>query len=146
MYTSHQLACLFRCRPWPGTLQHNGSSEVYSHLSSSNWVFLSPLVFHSVIYSYFHPLLSLSLSLSLSPALSFHIFFLSHFDIRHFSTCGARKLLLPGSLLLPLVLPPNPSPLFCAYISRDMEGNRSRSSLYTRILSPSVTCPFTVAC
>lgn len=70
MYTSHQFACLFRCWPWPGTLQHNGSSVVYSHLSSSNWVFLSLLVFQSVICSHFHPLLSLS------PALSFHIFYL----------------------------------------------------------------------
>ncbi len=56
VYTSHQFACLFRCWPWPGTLQHNGSSMVYSHLSSSNWVFLSLLVFHSVIYSYSLPL------------------------------------------------------------------------------------------
>lgn len=60
MLTSHKLAHLFRCWPVPGTPQHNGSSVVYSHLSSSNWVFLSRLVFQSVTYSHFHPLLPLS--------------------------------------------------------------------------------------
>ena len=120
MYTSHHFAYLFRCRPWPGTPQHNGSSSVYSHLSGSNWVFLSPLVFHSVIHSYFHPLLPLSRSLF--P----HFFFLSHSDIRHFSTCGARKLLLPPSPPLHPILPS----FLCVYISGDTVGNRSRSSLY----------------
>lgn len=124
MHTSHQFACLFRCRPRPGTLQHNGSSVVYSHLSSSNWVFLSLLVFHSVICSYFHPLPSLSL------ALSFHIF-LSHFDIRHFSTCGARTPPSPGPRSFASSSLQPHSPVSSLYISRDIVGNRSLSSLHT---------------
>lgn len=135
MYTSHQIACLFRCRPWPGTLQHNGSSSVYSHLSSSNWVFLSLLVFHSVICSYFHPLLSRSLS----------TFFLSCSDIRHFSTRGDRK---NSSSPVPRSFASSTiqllSSLFSMYLSRDMAGNRSLSSLYALFLSPSITYPFTV--
>lgn len=58
MHTSHQSACLFRCWPAPVTLHHNGSSVVSPHLSSSNWVFLSLLVFQSVIFSHFHTHLS----------------------------------------------------------------------------------------
>lgn len=111
MYTSHQIACLFRCRPWPGTLQHNGSSSVYSHLSSSNWVFLSLLVFHFVICSYFHPLLSRSLS-------TFFFNLVVTFAI--FQRAETEKTPPPQSLS-PLPLPPsNRSPLSSLCISLEI--------------------------
>lgn len=111
MYTSHQIACLFRCRPWPGTLQHNGSSLVYSHLSSSNWVFLSLLVFHFVICSYFHPLLSRSLS-------TFFFYLVVTFAI--FQRAETEKTPPPQSLS-PLPLPPsNRSPLSSLCISLEI--------------------------
>lgn len=111
MYTSHQIACLFRCRPWPGTLQHNGSSSVYSHLSSSNWVFLSLLVFHFVICSYFHPLLSRSLS-------TFFFYLVVTFAI--FQREETEKTPPPQSLS-PLPLPPsNRSPLSSLCISLEI--------------------------
>lgn len=111
MYTSHQIACLFRCRPWPGTLQHNGSSSVYSHLSSSNWVFLSLLVFHFVICSYFHPLLSRSLS-------TFFFYLVVTFAI--FQRAETEKTPPPQSLS-PLPLPPsNRSPLSSLCISLEI--------------------------
>lgn len=111
MYTSHQIACLFRCRPWPGTLQHNGSSSVYSHLSSSNWVFLSLLVFHFVICSYFHPLLSRSLS-------TFFFYLVVTFAI--FQRAKTEKTPPPQSLS-PLPLPPsNRSPLSSLCISLEI--------------------------
>lgn len=111
MYTSHQIACLFRCRPWPGTLQHNGSSSVYSHLSSSNWVFLSLLVFHFVICSYFHPLLSRSLS-------TFFFYLVVTFAI--FQRAETEKTPPPLSLS-PLPLPPsNRSPLSSLCISLEI--------------------------
>lgn len=111
MYTSHQIACLFRCRPWPGTLQHNGSSSVYSHLSSSNWVFLSLLVFHFVICSYFHPLLSRSLS-------TFFFYLVVTFAI--FQRVETEKTPPPQSLS-PLPLPPsNRSPLSSLCISLEI--------------------------
>lgn len=111
MYTSHQIACLFRCRPWPGTLQHNGSSSVYSHLSSSNWVFLSLLVFHFVICSYFHPLLSRSLS-------TFFFYLVVTFTI--FQRAETEKTPPPQSLS-PLPLPPsNRSPLSSLCISLEI--------------------------
>lgn len=111
MYTSHQIACLFRCQPWPGTLQHNGSSSVYSHLSSSNWVFLSLLVFHFVICSYFHPLLSRSLS-------TFFFYLVVTFAI--FQRAETEKTPPPQSLS-PLPLPPsNRSPLSSLCISLEI--------------------------
>lgn len=111
MYTFHQIACLFRCRPWPGTLQHNGSSSVYSHLSSSNWVFLSLLVFHFVICSYFHPLLSRSLS-------TFFFYLVVTFAI--FQRAETEKTPPPQSLS-PLPLPPsNRSPLSSLCISLEI--------------------------
>lgn len=112
MYTSHQIACLFRCRPWPGTLQHNGSSSVYSHLSSSNWVFLSLLVFHFVICSYFHPLLSRSLS-------TFFFYLVVTFAI--FQRAETEKTPPPPQSLSPLPLPPsNRSPLSSLCISLEI--------------------------
>lgn len=72
-------------------------------------------------------------------------FFLSRCDIRHFSTCGDRK---NSSSQVPLSFATSTiqllSPLFSMYLSRDMAGNRSLSSLYALFLSPSITYPFTV--
>lgn len=124
MYTSHQFACLFRCWPWPGTLQHNGSSVVYSHLSSSNWVFLSLLVFHSVIYSYFHPLLSRSLF----P----HFFFYLILTFAIFQRAQRKNSssLIPAPSPCP---PSNPSPLSSMCISleiRRVTGPSHPSALF----------------